>query len=315
MFVVAPVGWERCIDAYMTYHELRGLSPHTVQWRTVILNRFVQFHCEEGLQCTPSDCPPEHCQKFLWWLRRGGLKPVSVEDYYRVLRAFFNWLRQQGLRDDNPVLQVPKPKADAPLPRTVTEEHFKAVLSVLNRNDFPTLRNKALFLLAFDSGARVSELLNLRVGDVDLLQRQAIVRGKGGRDRIIVFGQTTAQALVRYLTKRALLFGELTPEAWVFVTISGGKMDRDAALRCWRRAQKKAGVKMLPFHGLRHGFARCWLLSGGDGFSLQLLLGHKSNTTTQRYVTLWATDLQKLHQERSPVDRLRLSQPRLSNKR
>ncbi len=300
---LAP-SWESVLDVYLTFHKLKGLSPATLQWRSIILKMFLHFHSQEGLACSPADCSPEHVQSYLWWVRQRGVRPATMDAHYRILRALFNWMVREGLRSDNPVLKVPRPQVDAPMPRTVTEEHLVAVLRALKGEDFATLRNRALFLLAFDSGARVSELLNLRVGDIDFLQRTAIVRGKGGRERLIFFGAATAQALVRYLTKRTLLFGELTPESYLFISVDGGKMTRNAVLRCWRRAQRRAGVKMLPFHGLRHGFARAWLLSGGDAFSLQLLLGHRSSATTQRYVTLWGHDLQRMHRERSPVDRL-----------
>lgn len=297
-------GWQQTVTAYLSFLQLRGVSHRTIETRAGVFKLFHRFHEEECLSCTPATCSTQHCSAYIPWLRRRGDKPATVDSHYRFLRAFFNWMVAEGLRADNPILAVPKVKLDNPLPRTVTEDHLLAVLRVLNHNDFATLRNRALFLLAFDSGARLGELINLRLADVDLTQRTAIVRGKGNRERLIYFGAATAQALIRYLTRRALLFGEVSPNDFLFVSTDGSQMKRNAVLLCWRRAQRKAGVPQLTFHGLRHGFARAWLLAGGDAFSLQLLLGHRSATTTQRYVHLWAHDLAKLHQQHSPVDRL-----------
>jgi len=200
--------------------------------------------------------------------------------------------------------RVTMPKVEKPLPRTVTEEHLQQALSALNLSKFEHLRNAALFVFAFDSGARLSEILNLRLCDIDLLQKVAKVKGKGGKERLVYFGNKTAQLLRKYLSQRMLLLGNPSPDDFLFVFKNGNPLDGRYALRAWHEAQKKAGLKVLPFHGLRHGFARAWLLAGGDGFSLQLLLGHSSSATTERYVTLWSSDLQRLHAKFSPADRL-----------
>jgi len=121
-------------------------------------------------------------------------------------------------------------------------------------------------MLAFDSGARLSELINLKVGDVDLLQRCAKVMGKGGRERIIFFGNLTAQTIKEYLLRRTLLLGQPSPSDFLFVFTNNSPLDRRYVLRAWHRCQRKAGLKPLSFHSLRHGFARMWLLNGGDGF-------------------------------------------------
>jgi site-specific recombinase XerD len=227
-----------------------------------------------------------------------------------VLKSFFNWLRAEGLREDNPVAPV-QFKPAQPLPRTVTETHFLQSISTLNPNKFEDLRWLALFVVAYDTGARLSELLNLRVGDLDLVNRMAKIWGKGRKERVIYFGQKTAQILRRYLTARMVRENRtLTPDDLVFVTLNNNPIPRSAVCRAWHKAQKKAGLTPLPFHGLRHGFARRWLLNKGDAFSLQILLGHSSPETTRRYVTLWGSDLKEIHARVSPVDSLPLRLPK-----
>ncbi len=133
----------------------------------------------------------------------------------------------------------------------------------------------------------------------------AKVFGKGSRERVIIFGQTTAIFLRKYLTMRAFLLRHPPlPDEPLFVFRNGFPLDSRYVLRAWHRAQKRAGLSPLPFHGLRHGFARMWLLHGGDAFSLQLLLEHKSADMTRRYVTLWGHDLKSIHERISPVDKL-----------
>ncbi len=299
------VNWEQAVDAFILHCELKGLSPRTKEQYMLVFKLLERFHAENFPCPSPQTCPPEHIQGFIWNCLRTA-KPVTVNGYWRVLRTFFRWLVAQGLRADNPIAKVPEPKSGEPLPKTVTTEHFAKTISALDLSRFSNLRDAALFCLAFDSGARLSELLSLKVGDIDLSERFARVKGKGGKERLIFFGRQTSFVLSHYLTQRTLLLGQPSKDAFLFVCQDGRPMTRRRALHRWHLAQKRAGLAPLPFHGLRHGFCRAWLLQGGDAFSLQMLLRHSSAETTQRYVTLWGTDLQRLHSERAPVANIAL---------
>ncbi|MCS7187415.1 MAG: tyrosine-type recombinase/integrase [Armatimonadota bacterium] len=298
--------WEKAIEVFLWAKQIAGRSSKTLEWFSQNLRMFTKFHSEEGLHCpSPTSCQPHHIQLYLARLQSKGLSSVSVHTYFIAISVFFSWLHKEGIIAENPCSKVAKPKARHPIPKPVTEEHFQKAISTLNPSNFHDLRNLALFMLAFDSGARVSELLGLKIGDVDLLQRVAKVIGKGGKERFIYFGAKTAQVLRKYLTQRALLHSSISQDEPLFVFKNGSPLDKRYVLRAWHGAQKRAGLKPLSFHSLRHGFARVWLLNGGEGFSLQLLLGHSTTAMTSRYVRLWATDLQKLHAKFSPVDRLK----------
>ncbi len=301
----APLSWQQLTETFLHLKRLQNLSPATLEWYEVTFKLFDRFHKTNGLNCTsPITCPPSHIQGFLWWLNQKD-RAITVHTKFRALRAFFRWLVREGLRSDNPIERVHPPKVNEPLPKTVTEEHFAKVMATLNLSKFTDLREAAIISLAFDSGARLGELLNLRLEDIDLTARTAKVKGKGGKERLIYFGNTTAHLISRYLTARTFHFGApLT--GFVFVTKKGGQLSKNQVQHRWRQLQRRAGLNPLPFHGLRHGFARMWLLRGGDAFSLQLLLGHTSAEVTKRYVTLWGSDLQRLHSERAPVDSIAL---------
>ena len=213
---------------------------------------------------------------------------------------------QQGLRSDNPCLSI-QINLDDPLPRTVSPEHLAEVIKHLDLDTFTGIRNAALFTLAFDTGARVSELLSLTVGDVLVGQRKVLIRGKGGKDRWVFSGRLASVFLKKYLLEYGKQFPiyPVYPEAPLFVTEYGGKIrSKDAVKLIWVRAQKRAGLPILPFHGLRHGFAKAWLTAGGDLFSLQQILGHSDLNVTRRYVRLLTEDLERMRQEYSPADRL-----------
>lgn len=297
------ISWSEALAAYLQPKALAGVSIHTIEWYEVTFKLFHRFHKLHNLECTPRTCSAEHIQQFLGWLAEWE-RPVTVHTKFRALRAFFRWLQREGLRKDNPVEKVIPPRPDESLPKTVTEEHFIAALRTLDLSRFAHLRDAALFAFAFDTGARLGEILNLKISDIDMGNRAAIIRGKGRKERIVYFGYTTARMLEKYLSQRMLRFGSIPKDSPLFIGVDGFRLSKCQVEKRWQRAQLIAGLKPLPFHGLRHGFARMWLLRGGDAFSLQMLLGHSNAETTRRYVTLWASDLRKMHAERSPVDSL-----------
>jgi site-specific recombinase XerD len=138
---------------------------------------------------------------------------------------------------------------------------------------FCMTKGRSLFCLALDSGARLSELLSLRLCNLELLSRCAKVKGKGNKERMMDFGTLTSQLLSRYLTACLTRFGALSQDSFLFLTDDGRPISKRQGQDRWKKWQRRAGLTPLPFHGLRHGFARMWLLKGGDAFSLQLLLG------------------------------------------
>lgn len=303
----ANLTWDLAVDAFAWSRRVAGCSDETLKWHEVTLRLFRRCHDELNLNCpSPQTCPPEHLRLFLFWLQRRGIKLVSQQTYYRSLRAFFRFLVREGLRDDVPTEKVPMPKPEQPLPRTVTEDHFLKAIATFNPAKFCDLRNLALFVLLYDTGARLGEILNLKVGSVDLKNRQAVVKGKGRKERVIVFGLKAAGLLQKWLMVRALRLGVPSDDDYLFCFANGSPLNRSYVGKIWRKAQRKAGLTPLPVHGLRHGFARLWLLRGGDALSLQILLGHTTSDMTRRYVTLWGQDLKKLHSQVSPIDRLHL---------
>jgi site-specific recombinase XerD len=231
------------------------------------------FPDEHQLLCpSPCPCPPEHLQAFLWWLSRKD-RPITVPTKFPALHAFFRWLAKENLRADNPITKVTPPKVNEPLPKTVSEDHLAKTLNAIPLFRFAGLRDATLFCLAFDSGARLSELLSLRLCNLDLLSHCGKVKGKGNKERMMDFGTLTSQLLSRYLTACLTRFGALSPDSFLFLTDDGRPISKRQGQDRRKKWQRRAGLTPLTFHGLRHGFARMWLLKGGDAFSLQLLLG------------------------------------------
>jgi site-specific recombinase XerD len=296
--------WNQVIEAFLFAKKAIGISKSTYALYVSRLGIFRDFHIQARLPCgSPIDCTPQCIQRFFLYLTDNKRRLVTVFAYYRELRTFFKWMKDIGLRSDNPMDKIPPPKPESPLPKTVTEEHFAAVMRQLDPSNPSDLRWVAIFTLLFDTGARANEILSLRICDLDLRNRLLRIQGKGNKERIVPFGRTAATLLAKHLSLLAARI-KLSNESYLFPTSNGTKIAVRNLHRKWKTLQKRAGVELLPVHGLRHGFARAWLLAGGDAFSLQLILGHSRPETTQKYVTLWASDLQRKHSQYSPVDRL-----------
>jgi len=302
----AQVQWDQVIGSFLFTKRAIGISDSTYALYVSRLRIFRDFHIEGNLPCnSPVECSSKCVQRFFVYLSEHNRRRITIFGYYRALKTFFRWMVEIGLREDDPMRRVPPPKPELPLPRTVTEDHFIAVMKLLDTSNPLDLRYAALFTLLYDTGARLNEILSLRIGDVDLKNRLLIIKGKGNKERIVPFGRTAAMLLSRHLSLLATR-KPLNNDDLVFPSLTGTPLIKRNVHRRWHQLQKRAGLKPLPLHGLRHGFARAWLLAGGDAFSLQLILGHARPETTQRYVTLWASDLQAKHAQHSPVDRLTL---------
>ena len=291
--------WDTIVNWFMNSRKAMGCSPKTLLHYQTVFSIFLKWHQEHAPMCSPTEC--DHVETFL---AQQSCRAISKHTYWRALRTLFYFMMQQGLREDNPCLSI-KIKIEELLPRTVSAEHVAEVLKHLNFETFTGLRDAVLITLAFDTGARLSELLSFTIGDVLVGQRKVLVRGKGGKERWVFFGRFTAQLLQRYLVEYGKLFG-IRPDAPLFVSVFRTPIkSKDTVVKLiWARAQKRAKLPLLPFHGLRHGFAKEWLKAGGDLFSLQQILGHSDLNVTRRYVKLLTEDLERMHQQYSPADKL-----------
>ena len=175
------------------------------------------------------------------------------------------------------------------IPVTLTVEEVKKLIDQPNKNVPTGLRNKAILSFVFDSGARVSDVTNLRPGDLIISKREAIIKnGKGGIDRNVTYSEYTAELLKKY--KEARPKGQ-----YFFCTLEGNKLDRVYLYSMIRRYAKRSGIaKKVGLHTLRHSFAlKFYKDSGHDLIRLQKILGHKNINTTQIYCYMDSTDVKE----------------------
>ncbi|WP_029114137.1 site-specific tyrosine recombinase XerD [Mycobacterium sp. URHB0044] len=244
---------------------------------------------------------------FLVALRKGdpdaGVVPLSAVSAARALiavRGLHRFAAAEGLTDLDVAREVKPPTPSRRLPKSLTVDEVLALLDGAGGDseaDGPlTLRNRALLEVLYSTGARISEAVGLDVDDVDTHSRSVLLRGKGGKQRLVPIGRPAVSALDAYLVRgRPDLArrGKGTPA--IFLNARGGQLSRQSAWQVLQDAAARAGISAaVSPHTLRHSFATHLLEGGADVRVVQELLGHASVTTTQIYTLVTVNALREV---------------------
>jgi integrase/recombinase XerD len=291
------------IECFLTYCRAKNLSENTLVYYGYRLEAFRRYVEQQDSGLATAEITRPFIRDFV----RSEIEarsPSTANHSVTALRAFFGFLAREGFLTDNPMIGVEKVRQKRALISTFATEQIEAMLASCGK-DFLGVRDKALILMLFDMGLRVSELCGLKLADVSWSDQQVLVLGKGNRERTVGFGQASRQALAQYVARR----GELKTDA-AFVTCFGDPLNRHRAAEIVRKRCKMAGVTGLRCspHTIRHTFAVSYLRGGGDLFSLQKILGHSDLTMTRRYCELSQTDVIERHRLHSPGDKLKLAE-------
>jgi integrase/recombinase XerC len=284
----------------------RGVSRHTRAAYGRDLGRFAAF-LSSVFWNTPlekvsaADVDALAVRSYLAHLRADGLAKASIGRHLSALRTFFAFLKREGLVAANPAKAIASPRRDRTLPRTLSVTEAGAVVEARGREGALGARDRALLELLYATGLRVSELVGLRLEDVDLSARQVRTMGKGRKERIVPFGRAAAAAVRTWLKARAEVVIAGRNEAFLFLNARGGPLADRSVRRILDRAMRGADVaRHASPHALRHSFATHLLAAGADLRSIQELLGHASLSTTQRYTHLDAERLLEVYRKSHP---------------
>lgn len=233
----------------------------------------------------------------------GGLSMATVASHVRAVKRLFRWLHEEGLLPANPAQRIKAPKLPRGEPKAYSLADFAKLLSATAGDDLASKRNRAMLLFLADTGARVGGLAGLRLTDLDLENGQAKVTEKGGKLRVVFFSEPTADALAAWLAVRPTG----TPYVWAGVEHSSKpNLTTEGIRQVLKRLGKKAGVEgPVNPHSFRHGFAREYLLSGGDLATLADLMGHSDvQVTWQSYAIFRTAELAAKHAQHSLIARM-----------
>lgn len=245
--------------------------------------------------------------EFLVALRRGdpdnGVAPLSAVSAARAViavRGLHRFAAAEGIAAVDVAREVKPPTPGRRLPKSLSIEEVLALLEAAGgdgESDGPlTLRNRALLELLYSTGARISEAVGLDVDDIDTQARSVLLRGKGGKQRLIPIGRPAVGALDAYLVRgrpELARRGRGTPA--IFLNARGGRLSRQSAWQVLQDAAERAGITAtVSPHVLRHSFATHLLDGGADVRVVQELLGHASVTTTQIYTMVTVSALREV---------------------
>lgn len=291
------------LQEYLRYLEVeRGASVYTLRNYGREIGEFVAFLEEHGISSW-ADVTPRLLEEWLGELARSGMAPASVSRRLYEVRAFFRFLTRRGYLEETRIGLVNGPKLGRRLPRYLSVDEVFALLRAANGDTPYALRDRAILELLYATGIRLGELVALNVEDVNLSRRELWVReGKGGEERIALFGRTAAMALRTYLEHgRPQLVSPKQSSPALFLNRYGGRLSRVSITKIVRDYAKLAGIrKKVTPHMLRHSFATHLMEGGADIRVVQELLGHKSPQTTQIYTHVSQQHLKEIYDRYHP---------------
>jgi integrase/recombinase XerD len=228
--------------------------------------------------------------------RHAGSAPTSTNRRLTVFKRFFRWAVRERIIDADPTLKLDSARQPLRVPKTLTEAQVEALLAAPDVETPLGLRDRAMLEVLYASGLRVSELVSLKTVNVSFVECALRVTGKGGKERLVPFGEEALRWIERYVAEaRAAILGRRTSDA-LFVTGLGGPMTRQMFWKLIKAHALRAGIAApLSPHTLRHAFATHLLNHGADLRAVQMLLGHADISTTTIYTHVARERLKQLH--------------------
>lgn len=287
---------ERFIDRLWSE---RGLSANTLAaYRADLVSLAAWLERESA---TLTDARRHHLQAFLAWRIGQGARPRSTARQLSSIRHYYRHLVREGRIADDPSDRIEMPRLGRPLPKSLSEDEVERLLAVPDPETTLGLRDRTMLEVLYASGLRVSELVRLRLDEIDV--RQGVVRiiGKGGRERLVPIGDEAQAWVARFLRdgRPELLAGRQSDH--VFPTNRGEHMTRQTFWHLIKRHAATAGIERpLSPHTLRHAFATHLLNHGADLRAVQMLLGHSDLSTTQIYTHVARARLKDVHAKHHP---------------
>lgn len=278
-----------------------GLSTNTLQAYRRDMTRYALWLLEQPPEPLALDATQEQHLQSYFMASHASSKATSANRRLTVLKRYFHWALRQGRIHVDPTARLLAAKQPLRVPQTLTEEHVQTLL-LAPQIDLPLgLRDRAMLELLYATGLRVSELVGIKTYQIGLADGVLRVTGKGGRERLVPFGQEAGRWLQRYIAQARplILNGQLSDD--LFVTHRGGAMSRVAFWMLIKKWAVSAGILVpLSPHTLRHAFATHLLNHGADLRVVQLLLGHADISTTTIYTHVARARLKTLHAMHHP---------------
>lgn len=290
---------DRHLDLFLSFLLVeKGLSRNTVEAYSRDVGRYLNFLEQE--KRGPDRARPIDVASFVAREKEAGLSPRSRARSLSALRMFHRFLLTEGYAESDPTAIIEAPKALVRLPEVLSSREVELLLAAPRGTEAIDVRDRAMLELLYATGLRVSELVALKLREVNLTAGYLMTRGKGGKERLVPLGESAGRAVTEYLgdARVRLAKGE---SAFLFLSRLGAPMSRQAFWNIVKKRARGAGIaKEISPHTLRHSFATHLLENGADLRSVQMMLGHADLSTTQIYTHVTRERLKRLHEEFHP---------------
>ncbi len=290
---------ENSLQIFLEYLSVeKGLSLNTCKSYARDLQKLLEFF--EGEKISWQKAGEKDLVKFIHFQSRLGLSARSLARLISSMRSYYSFLILDGMIKVNPTVNLSAPKLWFSLPKFLSVKDVERLLQQPNEKKIMGCRDKAMLELLYATGLRVSELVSLKINDVNLESGFLISKGKGDKERIVPLGNSSSIAVKNYLKEaRQKLLKKETDT--LFLTTRGGAFTRQGFWKMLKEYGVQAGLtqKISP-HILRHSFATHLLERGADLRSVQLMLGHSQITTTQIYTHVTRKHLRKVYDKFHP---------------
>ena len=289
------------ISSFLTHVKVeKGLSPNTVSAYRRDLLKFHEF--VQKRKRTLETVSRDDIVDFLASLYRQKLESKSVARHLVTLRNFFRFAQTQEVISEDPTMHLESPKIHRSLPGYLRMEEVERLIAQPDLKTPYGLRDRAMLEVLYSTGLRVSELIGLRVSDLDTKVGSVRCIGKGDKERIVPVGRKALSIVEKYLRDaRPKLLGKLAGGPTLFVNRRGGALSRVGVWKILSAYGRQAGLRVaLTPHMLRHSFATHVLERGADLRSVQLMLGHADISTTQIYTHVVEDRLKQIYKAHHP---------------
>jgi len=291
---------EDAVKGFLEYISVeKGLSKSTIDSYRRDLRRYLSFLNRQRLDLLRVS--RKEITAFLGELRYKGLSPASVARGLSAIRCLYRFLISEGNAEIDPTENLERPKGFIRLPKTLSVEEVDNLLKRPDPKERLGLRDKAMLELLYATGMRASELVSIKVQNINLEVGYIVTLGKGSKERVIPIHEKAVALIKDYLrdARQKLLKDRDSP--YLFLGQGGRPLTRERFWQIIKGYALKAGIKKRVFpHLLRHSFASHLLEHGADLRSVQLMLGHSDISTTKIYTNVTSERLKRIHQELHP---------------
>ncbi len=281
--------WKSAVNGFKAYLMLeKSLSGNTLEAYVHDIDLFRKFLEEKKYEIPPEKVTLNQLQEFLAWIGETSIGPRSQARLISGIRAFYKFLLMEDAVQQNPAELLELPKLPKKLPEVLSVEEIDMIINAIDLSRPDGQRNKAMLETLYSCGLRVSELVGLKITDVQFDEEYVRVIGKGNKQRIVPLSESTAKFIRIYMNEiRNHLTIKKEAEDIVFLNKNGNKLSRVMVFLIIQKLKEKVGLKkkMSP-HTFRHSFATHLVEGGADLRAVQEMLGHESITTTEIYTHL-----------------------------